>query len=72
MKNIAYASSEWSGEAAHLHSLARAFADSAEMNAWSKLFISSCDLGTYRICEQQNIRPAFTFAQSRQRLRWLH
>ena len=27
MKNITYASSEWSGEAAHLRSLARAFAD---------------------------------------------
>ena len=27
MKNIAYASSGWSGEAAHLHSLTRAFAD---------------------------------------------
>ena len=26
--NITYASSEWSGEAAHLRSLARAFADS--------------------------------------------
>ena len=28
MKKIKYASSEWSGEAAHLRSLARAFADS--------------------------------------------
>ena len=39
MKNIAYASSEWSGEAAHLHSLARAFADSAEMKAVNEVQI---------------------------------
>ena len=36
------------------------------------VYTSSCDLGTYRICEQQMIWRACTFAQSRQSLRWLH
>ena len=30
------------------------------------VYTSSCDLGTYHICEQQKTRRACTFAQSRQ------
>ena len=53
MKNISYASREWSGEPAHLRSLARAFADCTKMKARANLFYtSSYDLATYRICEQ--------------------
>ena len=36
------------------------------------VYTSSCDLGTYRIFEQQKTRRACTFAQSRQSLCWLH
>ena len=39
MKNISYASREWSGEPAYLHSLARAFADCTKMKAQANFFL---------------------------------
>ena len=54
---IAYASSERPGEPAHLHGLARAFADCTRKKGLAKLFIYQlCDLGTFRIFEQRLIR----------------
>ena len=77
MKNITYASSEWSDEAAHLRSLARAFAvcnkkKGCKWRLRPNCLYQLCDLGTYPICEQRKTRRACTLAQSRQSLRWLH
>ena len=49
-----------------LHSLARAFADCTKKmdedeGSGQIVYTSSCDLGIYRICEQQMIRRACTF-----------
>ena len=66
MKNITYASSEWSGEAARLRSLAKALADctrkiersDVDEGSGQIVYTSSWGLDTYCIREQQKTRQA--------------